>query len=68
MGDRTAEPLDDSRMFFLSAFNDDEGRVRSYSIDVEKAEDSHYVFTPEAMNALDGYLVSRYTGRHLWNG
>ena len=49
-------------MFFLSTFTDDGGRVRSYSIDVEKADDSHYEFSPEVMNTLDGHLAMRYAG------
>ena len=65
MTDRTIEPLDDDRMFFLSTFTDEEGRVRSYSIDVEKADDSHYVFSTEAMNTLDGYLATSYAGGTL---
>ena len=62
---REIEPLDDHRLFFLSTWTEEGGRVLSYSIDVEKAEDSHYTFTREAMNAFDGYLTTRFTGTTL---
>jgi hypothetical protein len=65
MGDRVIEPLDHQGMFFLSTSTGADGRVHSYSIDVEKAEDSHYSFTPEAMSTLDGYLTTRYAGATL---
>ena len=64
MGDDGMVPLDDHRMFFLSTFTEG-GQVRSYSIHVEKADDSHYTFTPDAMATLDGYLATRYTGTTL---
>lgn len=65
MDGRIQEPLDDSRMFFLTTYTEDGGRVRSYSVDVEKASDSHYEFTPDGMDALDEHLATRYAGATL---
>ncbi len=62
---KSSWPLDDERLFFLSTSFDDGFGVTGYSIDVEKAEDSHYVFSPEGMDALDEYLATKYSGRTL---
>ena len=64
MDDDGMVPLDEHRMFFLSTFTEG-GQVRSYSIHVEKAEDSHYTFSPAAMDTLDRYLATKYTGTTL---
>ena len=39
-------PLSLDQPFFLSVFYDRQGRVKMYSIDIEKAEDSHYELDP----------------------
>jgi hypothetical protein len=59
MASSTTEPLDDIGLFFLSTGTDEAAGIRSYSISVEKAEDSHYVFSAEAMDTLDAYLDAR---------
>lgn len=65
MADRAAQSLDGINLFFLSTFHEAGGPASSYSIDVEKADDSHYSFTVEAMSALDQYLTTRYAGATL---
>jgi len=64
MGEKVVESLV-REPFYLTTYTDDEGCVSGYSIDIEKAEDSHYTFTPEAMSTLDGYLTTRYPGATL---
>jgi hypothetical protein len=65
MANSTTEPLDDIGLFFLSTGTDETTGIRSYSISVEKAEDSHYGFSGEAMDTLDAYLATRYDGTTL---
>ena len=52
-------------MFFLRTFIEEGSGVRSYRIDVEKADDSHYLFSAEAMDTLDEYLATNYSGQTL---
>jgi hypothetical protein len=48
--------LDDESLFFLSEFSNEQGIIVMYSIDVEKANDSHYEITVEEMSKLAGYF------------
>lgn len=56
--------LDHERLFFLTVIYTDEG-IESYSIDVEKASDSHYQLTAENGERLRMGLNSKLT---LWEG
>ena len=64
MGEKFVESLG-RQPFYLTTYTDEGGRVSGYSIDIERAEDSHYTFTPEAMSTLDEYLTTRHTGATL---
>ena len=44
--------LDSTNLFFLSVFKDENNKLAKYSIDVEKANDSHY-----ELNFLSGYKI-----------
>ena len=48
-------PLDEKGLFYLTALED--GR---YSIDVEKANDSHYNLSREGLETLAAHLKGRY--------
>ena len=54
--------LDDKRMYFIRVFLE-HGRVRSYSIDVEAADDSHYTLEP-----YDAYRLSRLLEQQCHKG
>ncbi|NTU70952.1 MAG: hypothetical protein HGB10_03910 [Coriobacteriia bacterium] len=58
-------PLDDNRLSFLTTHLGEDGSAPSFSIDVEKAEDSHYSFSATQMSALDSYLVEHHPGATL---
>ncbi len=44
--------LDQQRLFFLSEFSDEHRKVIKYSVDVEKACDSHYVIDANNVDKL----------------
>ena len=48
--------LDNEQLFFLSEFSNDQRIIMKYSIDVEKANDSHYEIPVEEMSKLAGYF------------
>ncbi len=48
--------LDNNGLIFLSVYYDEKGMIRSYSIDIEKANDSHYQFNCNEMMKLFEYL------------
>jgi hypothetical protein len=48
--------LDDEGLFFLSEFSNEQRNIVMYSIDVEKANDSHYEIFMEEMTKLAGYF------------
>lgn len=48
--------LDDEKLFFLSEFSNELSVIVMYSIDVEKANDSHYEISVEEMSKLAGYF------------
>ena len=48
--------LDDESLFFLSEFSNEQRIIVMYSIDVEKANDSHYEISVEEMSKLAGYF------------
>jgi hypothetical protein len=48
--------LDDEKLFFLSEFSNEHSIIVMYSIDVEKANDSHYEISVEEMSKLAGYF------------
>ncbi len=49
---RKVLPLSLEEPLYLSVFYDRQGAVREYSIDIEKAEDSHYELTPHQAEKL----------------
>ena len=53
-------PLDDHRLFFLTAYDDGH-----YSIDVEKANDSHYDLEAHEMEILAEILKAKYSRKTL---
>ncbi|MDO9088129.1 MAG: hypothetical protein Q7U53_18120 [Anaerolineaceae bacterium] len=61
-------PLDSSRLFFLSIFRNQNSKVVKYSIDVEKANDSHYELSDLSMSRLDDYLTKEYNSKSLTTG
>ena len=61
-------PLDDNRLLFLSVFRNKKGEIEKYSIDIEKASDSHYVLSINAMKRLEDYLMEKYRKRDLIDG
>jgi len=48
--------LDYDKLFFLSEFSNEQSTIVMYSIDVEKANDSHYELSMEEMGKLAGYF------------
>jgi hypothetical protein len=48
--------LDNEQLIFLSEFSNDQRIIVKYSIDVEKANDSHYEIPVEEMSKLAGYF------------
>ena len=48
--------LDDTRLWFLSVFRGKDNSIVKYSINVEKAGDSHYELVPEEYNRLTRYF------------
>ena len=61
-------PLDDNRLLFLSVFRNKNGDIDKYSIDVEKASDSHYELSTNEMRRLENYLMDKYRKRDLVAG
>lgn len=61
-------PLDDNRLLFLSVFRNKNGDIDKYSIDVEKASDSHYELSTNEMRRLENYLMDKYRKRDLIDG
>lgn len=45
-------PLDKKKLFFLSEFSDENRIVKHYSVDVERADDSHYEIDSENATKL----------------
>ena len=52
---RKAIPLDLDRWYYLSVFYNEQG-IQKYSLDVEAADDCHYVFSAAAAEILKRYL------------
>jgi hypothetical protein len=48
--------LDDESLFFLSEFSNEQSTIVMYSLDVEKANDSHYEISMEEISKLAGYF------------
>lgn len=48
--------LDDRKLAYLRAHLDADGRVGSYSIDIEKANDSHYSFSADEARKLEEWV------------
>jgi len=61
-------PLDDTRLFFLSVFRNENGGIEHSAIDVEKAYDSHYELSNSDMKRLENYLKDKYRKRDLIDG
>jgi len=55
-------PLDDQRYAYLTAYMDADGMVGSYSLDFEKAADSHYKFYAEDALALEKHVMHKFPG------
>lgn len=53
-------PLDPNRLFFLSVFRNQKGEILKYSIDVEKANDSHYLISKKNMRWLEDYFMKEF--------
>ena len=60
--------LDSNSLFFLSVFRNKNGDIEKYSIDVEKASDSHYELTNSGMKLLQYYLMNKFQKRDLVDG
>jgi hypothetical protein len=43
-------------LIYLSEWSSEQGIITKYSIDIEKADDSHYEISAEEMGKLAGYL------------
>lgn len=54
-------PLDDIRLWFLSVFRNENHVIIKYSIDVEKAEDSHYEMIADEYKRLAVYFGTEDT-------
>lgn len=61
-------PLDDNRLFFLSVFRNEDGEIEKFSIDVEKASDSHYELSNSDMKRLEDYLMNKFGKQGLIDG
>lgn len=61
-------PLNDYRLFFLSVFRNKNGDIEKYSIDIEKASDSHYELSNSGMKRLEIYLMNKFQNRDLIDG
>jgi hypothetical protein len=53
--------LDEKKLHFLSVFYDENGNVDKYSLDVEKANDSHYEIDKDEMAKLIKHLNAELT-------
>ena len=53
-------PLDNINLNFLTEYYDENQKVRSYSIDIENADDCHYDFQPESFERLKLALEKKY--------
>ena len=56
---RKTIPLDDQGTYFLSVFYEADGIVKKYSLDVEKAEDTHIEFIVKDIQLLKNILGSK---------
>jgi len=61
-------PLDGNRLFFLSVYRNENGEIEKYSIDIEKASDSHYELSINAIKQLENYLSNKFPKRDLFDG
>ena len=52
--------LDNINLNFLTEYYDENQKVRSYSIDIENADDCHYDFQPESFERLKLALEKKY--------
>jgi hypothetical protein len=48
--------LDNKRLFYLTEFSNEQRIILKYSIDIEKANDSHHEISVEEMSKLAGYF------------
>lgn len=60
--------LDSNMLFFLSIFRNKNGDIEKYSIDVEKASDSHYELSNASMKRLECYLMHKFQKKDLIDG
>lgn len=60
-------PLDSIQLYFLSDFSDEGRKVVKYSIDVEKACDSHYKINSDNAKKLSSQLLCDCTTESLAN-
>lgn len=61
-------PLDNNRLFFLSVFRNENGEIEKYSIDIEKASDSHYELSNSGMKRMEHYLKNKFQKQDLIDG
>ena len=61
-------PLDDMNLFFLSVFRNKKGEIEKYSIDIEKASDSHYELSNSGMKRMENYLKNKFQKQDLIDG